>query len=63
MSFFLLVGMQPITYPSILILGYTELKRPIHIVASYNENDDYAYLITVYHPDSELWINYIERRK
>lgn len=49
-------------YPSILILGFTKSKRPLHIVISYNEEEDFAYVITVYHPDPNLWIDFKKRK-
>jgi len=49
-------------YPSILILGYTLQNRPLHIVCAYDDSDDLTIIITVYHPDPELWIDYKIRR-
>jgi hypothetical protein len=50
-------------YPSVLIYGMTKTKRPIHIVCAYNEEDDLAIVITVYHPDPNLWIGYKKRKR
>ncbi len=49
-------------YPSILIFGKTNLGRPLHLVCSYNEDEETAIVITVYHPDPDLWIDYKRRR-
>ena len=40
-------------FPSGLILGRAKNFRPLHIVASVNE--DMIYLITAYFPDSSKW--------
>ena len=50
-------------YPSVLCLGFTKSKRPIHFVCALDENRDMIVLITVYEPKVELWINHRERRK
>nr|WP_262889766.1 DUF4258 domain-containing protein [Spirosoma endbachense] len=34
---------------SLLVLGWIK-ERPLHVVASYSEVDDTAYIITVYEP-------------
>ena len=49
-------------YPSTLIFGRTMEGRPLHIVCSYNEEDELAIIITVYHPNPALWVEY-KRRK
>ena len=49
-------------YPSILIFGKTNAGRPLHIVCAYNKNEETAIVITVYHPDPNLWIDYNKRR-
>ena len=50
-------------YPSYLIFGMTEKNRPLHVVAAYDKEDDIVIIITIYHPDPNLWIDYKERRK
>jgi len=50
-------------YPSFLILGKTSTGRPLHVVCAYNENDKLAIIVTVYHPDPDLWEEYKRRRK
>ena len=50
-------------YPSVLIYGNTNANRPLHIVCAYNEEDDLAIVITVYHPGPDLWIGYKKRKR
>jgi hypothetical protein len=50
-------------YPSCLIYGETFNNDVIHSVWGYNEENQWAVLITVYRPDAELWINGKKRRK
>jgi len=50
-------------YPCILIFGRTKVNRPLHIVCSYNEEEDITIVVTVYHPNPDLWIDYRKRRK
>ncbi|MEK7274721.1 MAG: DUF4258 domain-containing protein [Candidatus Desantisbacteria bacterium] len=50
-------------YPSVLVFGKTRVSRPLHIVCAYNEDEDMTIIITVYHPDPDLWIEYTRRRK
>lgn len=50
-------------FPSCLILGYTIENEPVHSVWAYNDQKQWAVLITVYRPDPNLWINWRERRK
>lgn len=49
-------------YPSILIYGKTNVGRPSHIVCSYNGVEEIAIIITVYQPDSDLWVDHKKRR-
>ena len=49
-------------YPSCLIYGQTFGHDPVHSVWAFNENNQWAVLITVYRPDPELWINFRKRR-
>ncbi len=46
---------------SCLIFGLTETKRPLHIQCSYPSRT-LIKIITIYQPDSQLWINYEIRR-
>jgi hypothetical protein len=50
-------------YPSCLIYGHTFNGDPVHSVWAYNDQNQWAVLITVYRPDPNLWINWRERRK
>lgn len=50
-------------YPSVLIFGMTKTNRPLHIVCAYNNEDNRAVIITVYHPDSNRWEDYRRRKK
>lgn len=40
-------------YPSCLILGETELKKPVHVVMS--DEGTASRIITAYFPDAEKW--------
>ena len=48
--------------PSCLILGFTEYKRPLHILCSYPSRPILK-IITLYEPDPLKWIDYQTRRK
>jgi len=37
--------------------------RPVHIVASLDADDDWAYIVTVYDPDSAQFVAGYRRRK
>lgn len=50
-------------YPSCLIFGRTLESEPVHSVWAYNDQKQWAVLITVYRPDPNLWIDWRERRK
>lgn len=49
-------------YPSFLVFGQTKEKRPLHIVCAPVEDDKVLVIITVYEPDSALWIDYRRRK-
>lgn len=49
-------------YPSILVLGHTLLKRPLHIVCAYDKIENTVIIVTVYQPNPNLWTVY-KRRK
>ncbi|HEO72477.1 MAG TPA: DUF4258 domain-containing protein [Candidatus Hydrogenedentes bacterium] len=49
-------------YPSVLILGSTHDRRPLHIVCAYDAEEDRAFIVTVYQPDPVQWIDYRTRR-
>jgi len=48
--------------PSALILGYTRLRRPLHVVCAHSSEDDIAIVITVYQPDPARWVDYRRRQ-
>lgn len=50
-------------YPSCLIFGKSLKHQSIHSVWAYNSISKWVVLITVYKPDSNLWINGKYRRK
>jgi hypothetical protein len=50
-----------IPYPSRLILGWRG-RRPLHVVAAYNADDEEIIVITVYDPDPALWSQDFRRR-
>lgn len=43
-------------YPSSLWLGEDEHGRPLHIVMADNIADNQKIIITVYHPNPDLWL-------
>lgn len=49
-------------YPSKLILGF-DGERPIHVVSSYNPENDTEYVITVYEPDIQKWSDNFTKRR
>lgn len=49
-------------FPSFLALGFTPNNRPLHTIWAL-KNDCLVYLISVYEPDPDKWINYKERKK
>jgi hypothetical protein len=50
-------------YPSCLVYGQTFRGEPVHSVWAYNEETQWAVVITVYRPDPDKWINWRERKK
>jgi hypothetical protein len=48
--------------PTCLVLGFTNAGRPLHIHCSYPTRP-LIKLITVYEPDSDLWIDFRVRRQ
>ena len=49
--------------PSCLIYGRSPGGGPIHSVWGYNQEEQQAAMITVYRPDPNRWVNWIERRR
>jgi len=50
-------------YPSCLIYGQTFSGDPVHSVWAYNDQNQWAVMITVYRPDPNRWIAWRERKK
>ena len=50
-------------YPSCLIHGETFGGEPVHTVWAYNEQSQWAVLITVYRPDPNRWVNWRRRKR
>ena len=49
-------------YPSCLIYGETFSSDPVHSVWAYNQENQWAVLVTVYRPDPRRWIDWRTRR-
>jgi hypothetical protein len=47
--------------PSCLLVGFTHLRRPLHIHVSLAETD-LVKIITLYEPDTSEWLDYMQRR-
>ena len=48
-------------YPSCLIYGDSFNGEPIHSVWAYNQDSQWAVLITVYRPDPDRWVDWRRR--
>jgi len=48
--------------PSCLVLGFTRSGRPLHIQCSHPSRPIIK-IITLYHPDPALWVDYKVRRE
>jgi len=48
-------------HPSCLVLGMKEDKSPLHIVCGIGDSE--LWVISVYYPDPEKWINNFKQRK
>ncbi|MBF0213304.1 MAG: DUF4258 domain-containing protein [Magnetococcales bacterium] len=44
-------------YPSALWLGQDTRQRPLHVVVADNAAEGQSIIITVYHPNPELWLS------
>jgi len=52
-----------IPYPSLPILGNVS-GNPLHVVVAFDSKAKTCYVVTVYHPDPELWEpDFMKRRK
>ncbi len=49
--------------PSLLINGYTNNNRPLHLVVAVNETEEQLIIVTVYEPNPIKWLNNFSRRK
>ena len=47
---------------SCLILGFTNISRPLHVLCSYPSRP-LLKIITVYEPDPNMWVNFKTRKK
>jgi len=50
-------------FPSCLIYGDTFSGDPVHSVWAYNQENQWAVLITVYRPDPRRWVDWRTRRR
>ena len=50
-------------YPSFLIYGKIKALRPLHVVCAFNKIEKLTFVVTVYQPDPDLWLDYNEMRK
>ena len=48
---------------SCLVLGFTRVKAPIHLVCGVARVDEMVMIITVYRPDPDEWIDWRRRRE
>lgn len=48
-------------FPSVLLLGFTETGRPLHIQVSLGESE-LLKIITIYEPDEKEWVHSSKRR-
>ena len=49
-------------YPSCLVFGPTPDGDPVHSVWAYNKEKSWEFLITVYRPDPNRWVNWRQRK-
>jgi hypothetical protein len=50
--------------PAFLILGYTKINRPLHVVLALDEEQEMVWIITVYEPNLMDWeVGFRKRRK
>ena len=47
----------------VFIFGHTFSGDPVHSVWAFNDENQWAVLITVYRPDPKRWINFRKRRE
>lgn len=49
-------------FPSLLINGLTQEKRPLHLVAAINKLEKIIIIITIYEPDYNRWTHNYSKR-
>ena len=49
-------------YPSRLLFAFKN-NRPLHVVCSYNEEEDLIIIVTIYEPTTEFWEADFKTRK
>ena len=49
-------------YPSYLLLGYYNDKKPLHILLAIDDEISKLWIITVYIPDPEIWTSNFKER-
>ncbi len=49
-------------FPSVLINGYTQSQRSLHVVVGIDKEEKRMYIITVYEPDPLKWESEFSRR-
>jgi len=54
---------EDIPLKSYLLLGFTQNKRPLHIVAAIDEDAQLVWIITAYEPDKTRWNDSLTERK
>ena len=47
--------------PTVLLLGFTESERPLHIQVSVTDSQ-HVRIVTLYEPDEDAWQDYARRR-
>lgn len=52
-------------YPlaSVLILGFTSSRRPLHAVVAVDHESDLLWVITLYEPTTKMWDENFKRRR
>ena len=54
---------EDIPLKSYLLLGFTQNKRPLHIVAAIDEDAQLVWIITAYEPDKTQWNDSLTERR
>ncbi len=48
-------------FPSVLIMGYSKMLKPLHVVAS--TDGEMLYIITAYFPNKDIWEDDLKTRR